>query len=102
MAPLLLCLCLSLSPAPDRWVGEDKWKHFFASFAATSMGASAARLTGLDARASLWVGVGTGAGFGVWKEVRDHRTPGGSASLRDIGWDAAGVGAATALLHRAG
>lgn len=102
MGAALLCFCLSFSqPAPDRWLSEDKWKHFFASFAATSLSASAARLSGLDAHASVWAGIGAGAGVGIWKELRDHRARAGSASLRDLGWDAAGVAAGAVLLRKA-
>jgi uncharacterized protein YfiM (DUF2279 family) len=99
----LLVLCLSLGggrePA-DRWLAEDKWKHFFTSFVATTLAASGARAAGLDARGSLVAGVGVGVGVGVWKEVRDHRLPGGRASVRDLAWDAAGVGAAAVVVSQ--
>jgi uncharacterized protein YfiM (DUF2279 family) len=90
---LVLCLSLSGGSGPeDRWIAEDKFKHFFNSYVATVLAASGARVAGLDARQSLAVGVGVGAGAGVWKEIRDARLPGGSASVRDLVWDFAGVG----------
>jgi putative lipoprotein len=99
----LFCLCLSIAPQQprDRWISEDKAKHFFASFVVTSISAGAARAAGLDPAASAWVGAGVGAGAGVWKELRDRRTPGATVSLKDAAWDLAGVGAAAALVRQA-
>lgn len=101
----LMVLCLALSsgpqqgrPAPDRWVAEDKWRHLFTSFTVTVLAAGASRAAGLDTEASAWVGASVGAGAGVWKELRDARTPGASPSLRDLAWDAAGVGAGTLVV----
>ena len=101
----MLALCVALNAAPqqprDRWVAEDKWRHFFASFVATTLAAGTARLAGLDAEKSAFVGASVGAGAGVWKELRDVRTPGSTASLRDVVWDAAGVGAGTLVALQA-
>lgn len=95
---LVLCLSLTGGAAPDdRWLAEDKFKHFFNSYVVTVLGAAGARAAGLDARQSLAVGAGVGAAAGVWKEIRDARTPGGSASVRDLVWDFAGVAAAVAV-----
>lgn len=102
----MLVLCMSLQqggpqrPA-DRWVAEDKWKHFFASFVVTALSAAAARTAGADAETSALVGAGVGTGVGVWKELRDLRAPGETASLRDLTWDVAGVGAAAAMAAQA-
>jgi uncharacterized protein YfiM (DUF2279 family) len=54
----------------------------------------------MDARTSRAAGAGFGMGVGVWKEIHDHRTPGGHASVRDLVWDAAGVGAGVAVAAR--
>ena len=97
----LLCLCLSLSVPQepvDRWFGEDKFKHFVSSFAATTITASGARLVGFDAREAAWVGAGAGATIGAWKEIRDGQGPLGRASFRDLVWDGAGVAAGTAVM----
>ncbi len=100
----MLALCLSLSARPDpprdRWVGEDKWKHFFASFVVTSLSASAARATGLSPEQSALVGASVGAGAGVWKELNDRRAPGATVSFRDLAWDAAGIGAGAFVATR--
>ena len=97
-----ICFCLSFQTPTtrDRWVGEDKWKHFFSSFVVTSISASAARAAGLDPAPSAWVGAGVGVAAGAWKEIRDRRRPGATPSLKDAAWDLAGVGTATALLHQ--
>lgn len=102
----ILFFCMSLGPPggaqpADRFFGEDKLKHFFTSFIVTSLAASGARAAGLDADASLLVGVGTGATVGVLKEVSDLRREGATASIYDIVWDLGGVGAAAALNARA-
>ncbi len=99
LTPLLLCLCLSIGDPPrDRWFSEDKLKHFAASFVITSLAASGARLAGLDSRTTVWVGAGVGAGFGAWKEYRDSRLPDATVSARDVVWDLAGIGAASAMM----
>lgn len=98
---LLLCLCFS-TPAQsrDRWVGEDKAKHFFASFVVTSLSASAVRAAGAEPGTSAWIGAGVGVGAGAWKELRDRRSAEGMVSVKDAVWDLAGVGAAAALLRQ--
>jgi uncharacterized protein YfiM (DUF2279 family) len=94
----VLCLSLTGGDSPgDRWIAEDKFKHFFTSYVVTALGIASARAAGLDARQSLMVGAGVGAGAGVWKEIRDARLPEGHASVRDLVWDAAGVGAAVVV-----
>lgn len=96
----LLILCLASGapdPPRDRLFSEDKWKHLAASFVLTSLAASGARAAGMDAEPSRIAGAAVGMSFGVWKEVRDARAPGGRFSALDLVWDAAGVGAATAV-----
>lgn len=84
-------------PPRDSWLGEDKLKHFFVSFAVTSLAASGARAAGLSRDASTLVGVGTGVGVGAWKEWRDRSVEGSTPSVRDFAWDVAGVGIAGAI-----
>ena len=101
LCALLFCLSLGSSPAapqPERWIGEDKWKHFFASFVATSLSASALRAAGASADASLAGGAAVGGGLGIWKEVRDERREDGTVSFSDLAWDFVGVGAATVMV----
>lgn len=97
---LLLCVSLSSAPEPppDRWVAEDKWRHLFTSFVVTTLAAGGARAAGLDVEESAWAGASVGAAAGVWKEWRDHRRVPGSASVRDLVWDAAGVGAGVGVV----
>ncbi len=97
----LLCLSLHFGGPPgDRWIGEDKWMHLVTSFVVTSISASAARTVGFGSDASIVAGVTIGAGAGIWKEFRDLRGPQQLFSYRDLVWDAAGVGAAAAVLKQ--
>jgi uncharacterized protein YfiM (DUF2279 family) len=105
MHTCLLAICLSMShassaaprPVRDAWFGEDKWKHYFVSFVATSLAASGARAVGASHRTSLAVGAGAGTAVGVLKELDDRRHPGSTPSFRDLAWDLAGVGTGVAL-----
>jgi uncharacterized protein YfiM (DUF2279 family) len=108
MNACLFVLCMSLGGGPaeqprDRFFGEDKWKHFFTSFVATSLAASAARLAGLDTEQAVLVGAGAGLSLGVAKEAADLRRPGArfEASLHDMVWNLGGVGTAAVIGLRA-
>jgi putative lipoprotein len=107
MDKLLLCLCFQLGggnhapKVPDRFFGEDKLQHFFASFLVTGVSGGVARLAGADRETSLWIGVGTGLAAGAVKELADARNPRETASLLDLAWDAGGVGFATAVAAQA-
>lgn len=100
----MLVLCFSLSTAQqqprDRFVAEDKWRHFFTSFTVTVLAAGASRAAGLDTESSAWVGASVGGAAGVWKELRDAGRPDATASVADLAWDAAGVGAGAAVVLR--
>lgn len=85
-------------PPLDRWLAEDKLKHFVASFVITSVSASAARFAGADQHTSVLIGAGMGAAAGVTKEFRDNQVPAGTFSYRDILWDIAGIAAAAAVV----
>ena len=103
MNPCTLLLCLSLAssePPPDRWIAEDKWQHFFASFAITSVAAGGARVAGLEESPSVVIGASVGGVAGIYKEIRDARQPGRGISFRDLVWDAAGVGLALVVASR--
>lgn len=97
---LLLCFCLSLSAQspPDRWFAEDKLLHFASSFAATTVSASLSRMAGLEAREAAFTGAAAAGVIGIAKEVHDLRSPTGSASVRDLLWDGAGIAAGTAVM----
>jgi putative lipoprotein len=86
-------------PGGDSWFGADKVKHFFMGAFIQSVAYSATRATGAPHGSSLAVATGATVGVSVAKELWDART-GGTPSLRDLVWDAAGAGTATLLLQR--
>ncbi|MDB4892734.1 MAG: Protein of unknown function periplasmic lipoprotein [Gemmatimonadetes bacterium] len=95
-----LWLVFSLNPASlpsDRWLAEDKVKHFFTSAFVQSMSYGALRTSGLNHGAALAGASVTTAAVGVGKELHDLRVK-GEFSVRDLTWDAAGAGAASVLL----
>lgn len=82
----------------DRWLAEDKARHFTMSFAVTAMGYGAARTAmGHDAAAATAVGAAAAAGLG--KELVDARS-GRWFSPKDLVWDAAGVALGYLLVDR--
>lgn len=86
-------------PAPrrDPWFGADKLKHFFVAAFTQSVAYSALQASGVkhdQALAGAWAVTATAS---IAKELSDRRTT-GLFSVRDLVWDAAGAGAATALL----
>jgi putative lipoprotein len=95
-------LVFTLAGAPraqpaDRWLGQDKLKHFFTAAFVQSFGYGSLRAAGASHGVAL-TGATTGTvavslGKEVW-DARGHGTP----SVKDAAWDAAGAGAATALL----
>lgn len=85
-------------PPTDAWLGTDKARHFFLSFAATALAHGVLRTAGLDGGAALGGAAGVAVAAGSWKELRDRRIPGETASVRDLVWDLLGVAAGVALL----
>ena len=84
-------------PAGDRWFGADKLQHFLVSAFVQSVSFATLEAAGADRRTALaGATVGTLA-IGVGKEWHDRRG-GGLFSVRDLAWDAAGVGAASLML----
>ncbi len=75
----------------DRWLGEDKFKHFAMSYMITAGSFSVAR-TVTDRDASLAAAVALGAAAGILKELYDRRDE-RLISVRDLIWDAAGIAA---------
>ncbi|MGK7313593.1 MAG: hypothetical protein ACN0LA_15370 [Candidatus Longimicrobiales bacterium M2_2A_002] len=82
----------------DRWIAEDKVRHFALSFAATSMAYGGARL-GLDPGPGRRAAAGLALLLGVGKELVDLRN-GGRFSLKDLAWDAAGVALGSLLAQQ--
>lgn len=110
LVPIVLAFSISVGGAPapaaaavdstatgaivredDRWIAEDKWKHFFLSFAATMLAYGTLRTAGLNDAAALPGAAAAAGGAGVWKELRDRELT-GLFSVRDLVWDAAGIG----------
>lgn len=97
---LLMASLLCVPEPPLSWFGEDKIKHFVASFVVSSLAASSARAAGLRRSDSLLLGAGVGVSVGLAKELDDVRRGGGFSGY-DLVWDLAGVGAAIAVLDAA-
>lgn len=93
-----LTLAMLLGGPPDSWFGVDKIKHFVVSALAQSVTYSALQYAGMEHRSALAASLATGVALGVGREVHDRRTK-GLFSVRDLAWDAAGLGAATLLIH---
>ena len=104
VAAALLAIPSPLFAGPDLF-GEDKLKHFFASFFVASASASVGRSLGLEPEEAAWVGGGVAVGAGLVKEWVDLRRAraGGSArpELADLAWGALGAGAGALLLREA-
>lgn len=87
-------------PVRNTWFGADKVKHFVTSFFVQSVSYGVLRLAGARPDASLAGAAAVTAVVGVGKEVHDRRSY-GLFSAGDLLWDAAGIGAATAVLSHA-
>jgi uncharacterized protein YfiM (DUF2279 family) len=82
----------------DAWLGSDKFRHFWMSYATSAFAFAGARAAGLDADAALLVSLPVAGAAGIGKEVHDRRR-GGIFSVRDLVADALGIGAAYFLLR---
>jgi uncharacterized protein YfiM (DUF2279 family) len=81
----------------DSWLSADKVKHFFISAFVQSVGYSALRTARVSHDGALVGASALTLAVGVGKEIHDDRS-GEHFSVRDLAWDAAGAGAATAVL----
>lgn len=86
-------------PRGDRWFSPDKAKHFFTAAFVQSASYGGLRSLGVSHRSSLTGATATSAVISIGKEISDARG-GGTASGKDLAWDAGGIIAATALLRR--
>ncbi|MGH7471341.1 MAG: hypothetical protein ACRENP_25610 [Longimicrobiales bacterium] len=99
MNTLVLLLTLTLNapitqqPAapPDRWLGEDKLRHAFASMTLVGFAHAGARVVGIDGTPAVLIGVSSSTLAGVGKELFD-RGAGRPFSVRDLAWNALGIG----------
>ena len=85
-------------PPDDPWVAPDKFRHFFASYTATSFSYASLRGAGVAHDPSLMVSVLAAGLAGVIKEVADVRA-GHGASVGDLVWDAIGIAGAVLVLR---
>lgn len=102
MRSLVLVLSLYLpggggSQPGDSWASRDKVKHFFMSAFVQSVSYAALRTARVERGDALAASTALTLAVGVGKEVHDESS-GGDFSMRDLAWDAAGAGAAAALL----
>lgn len=81
----------------DDWFGEDKFRHFGASFAGTAFAYAAAR-TVIDPDPAFAAAGLAAFAAGVAKEIHDDRR-GQFFSLRDLLWDGAGVALGLLLVY---
>ncbi len=85
--------------ARDPWLGTDKMKHFFLSAFVQSLAYSVMQVTTRGSRSSLLLTASAAsAAAGIGKEIHDRRVK-GEFSVRDLAWDAAGVGTASLMLN---
>ena len=84
--------------ASDPWLGIDKMKHFFLSAFVQSLSYSVIQVTTRGSRSSILLSASAAsAAVGIGKEIHDSRVK-GEFSVRDLAWDAAGVGSASLML----
>ena len=84
--------------ARDSWFGTDKMKHFFLSAFVQSLSYSVIQVTTRGSRSSLLLSASAAsAAAGIGKELHDRRVK-GAFSVRDLAWDAAGIGTASLML----
>jgi uncharacterized protein YfiM (DUF2279 family) len=86
---------IEIRQTPDRWLGEDKPKHFAMSYMITAGSFGAARVFA-DRDESVLIGAALGLAAGIVKEIHDPQT-----SVRDLVWDAAGIAAAVLVTRNA-
>jgi uncharacterized protein YfiM (DUF2279 family) len=85
-------------PAADAWLGSDKFRHFWMSYATAAFTFAGVRAAGRDADTALWVAVPVTVAVGIGKEIHDRHS-GGVFSVRDLVADGLGLGAAWFLLR---
>jgi uncharacterized protein YfiM (DUF2279 family) len=101
MRGFLLMFSLQLHndhPRGDSWFAADKARHFFTATFIQSASYGGLRFLGVGRTGSLAGATAITAGLSVGKELRDRRGA-GTASAKDLVWDAAGIIAASALLN---
>jgi uncharacterized protein YfiM (DUF2279 family) len=89
-------------PAPvqtdDAWLGADKFRHFWMSYATTAFAFASARAASQDTDTALRIAIPVAGTAGIGKEIRDLRT-GRGFSARDLVANALGIAGAYFLLR---
>lgn len=80
----------------DRWFGPDKGKHFAASLVVQLASYGMLRVCGVNQASAQIVAASVGSAAGIGKEIWDARGH-GDPSIRDLTWDAIGVGTGAGL-----
>jgi uncharacterized protein YfiM (DUF2279 family) len=86
-------------PSGDKWWSADKAKHFFTAAFVQTASFGGLRAVGAGRSWSLVGASVVSSGVSIGKEMYDAKT-GGTPSGKDLAWDAAGIIAASSLLHR--
>ena len=84
----------------DRWFAEDKLKHTMMSIAVVNFAHAGARFVGLQDERAVAIAALSGVAAGIWKEAYDQRI-GRPFSVRDLVWDALGIGLGLAFVSNA-
>ena len=86
---------------PDKWLGEDKWKHFMISSFISSFTYKFFR-DGFNNKKedSILFSSGITLSLGIGKEIKDRRKPKGRFSYKDLVFDVLGTGLGIFLVTR--
>lgn len=86
---------------PDKWLGEDKWKHFMISGFISSFTYKFFR-DGFNNKKedSILFSSGITLSLGIGKEIKDRRKPKGRFSYKDLVFDVLGTGLGIFLVTR--
>lgn len=83
---------------PDRWLGQDKLKHFFMAGYSYSVTHAALQAASVSTSGQRNGGLVISVSVSVGKEVADRRR-GSYVSYRDLAWDGAGIALAALLMN---
>jgi uncharacterized protein YfiM (DUF2279 family) len=79
-------------PKSDPWFSEDKFHHFaHSAVISSSIFLIANNIARIDDDKSFYISFSISSLIGVSKEIRDSKSPKGTASSKDLLFDIAGV-----------
>ena len=83
----------SMQPTKDRWIANDKYKHFVASAFLMGISYNMFRVEGnMKRKKSMILGCSFSFSIGALKEWRDSKRPKNVASLKDLAVNLVGIG----------